>query len=429
MLRTTRFVVAALIALVTAASAMPALGAPAGWQSVDVTFHTEQQQSITLVSGELPATATLPYETELAIPAGTELQWIGEILGGPAAEDPKVKYVKTTVGGMDVYRFTLTKSRIGMLEGKAPGAPAFDGTTYVSAQKWTAWQAVPQVRISQRVPKAAQIAQTAPGAALQAGDTTYSYYTKTVKNPKAGDVIDLAFSYTLPAAGAAATGAAATGAAATGAAPGSGSNTAIVVFIAALFIGGLGFLAFKVQRKMNAKSAGDKSPAPRKAKSNTQASRTTPAAAPAVPETAGAAPTKKRVRPLIPMLVVVAALIAGVVYAAGQGTTARVDGGVITKTFSTAEPCATASVPVVANPGVDLAAKGAQLVDAFTGVESITKVTLDIAKSTIDVGYCESVQTEDSIRQIVAGTGLVSVNAAPAVSTPPTASVEPSATK
>jgi len=419
MLRTTRFVVAALLALATTAFAVPAFGAPAGWQSIDVTFHTEQQQSITLVSGELPATAKLPYETELAIPAGTELQWIGEILGGPAAQDPEVKYVKTTVGGMDIYRFTLTKSRIGMLEGKAPGAPAFDGTTYVSAQKWTAWQAVPQVRISQRVPKAAQIVQTAPGAALQAGDTSYSYYTKTVKNPKAGDVVDLAFSYTLPAAGAAATGAAA---------PGSGSNTAIVVFIAAVLIGGLGFLAFKVQRKMNAKNAVEASPAPRKAKSSAQASRTTSAPAPVVPDEAEETPAKKA-RPLVPILIIIVAMVAGVVYAAGQGTTARVDGGVITKTFSTAEPCATATVPVVASAGVDLAAKGAELIDTFDGAEGIIKVTLNLASSTMDIGYCESSQSEASVRQLLAGSGLVSVDAAPAVSTPSTASVEPSATK
>ena len=419
MLRTTRFVVAALLALATTAFAVPAFGAPAGWQSIDVTFHTEQQQSITLVSGELPATAKLPYETELAIPAGTELQWIGEILGGPAAQDPEVKYVKTTVGGMDIYRFTLTKSRIGMLEGKAPGAPAFDGTTYVSTQKWTAWQAVPQVRISQRVPKSAQIVQTAPGAALQAGDTSYSYYTKTVKNPKAGDVVDLAFSYTLPAAGATATGAAA---------PGSGSNTAIVVFIAAVLIGGLGFLAFKVQRKMNAKNAVEASPAPRKAKSSAQASRTTSAPAPVVPDEAEETPAKK-VRPLVPILIIIVAMVAGVVYAAGQGTTARVDGGVITKTFSTAEPCATATVPVVASAGVDLAAKGAELIDTFDGAEGIIKVTLNLASSTMDIGYCESSQSEASVRQILAGSGIVSVDAAPAVSTPSTASVEPSATK
>lgn len=37
--------------------------------------------------------------------------WIGEILGGPPAEDPQLPYVKTTVGDMDIYKFTLTKSR------------------------------------------------------------------------------------------------------------------------------------------------------------------------------------------------------------------------------------------------------------------------------------------------------------------------------
>lgn len=424
MLRTIRFIVAALITLVTAASVAPAFAAPAGWQSVDVTFQTEQQQSIALISGELPETAKLPYETELAVPAGMKVQWIGEILGGPAAEDPELKYVKSTVQGMDIYRFTLTKSRIAMIEGTAANASGFDGTTYTSAQTWTAWQAVPQVRISQRVPNTAQIAQISPGATLQTGDESYNYYTKTVKNPKAGDVIDLSFSYTLSAAGAAPKAAAPASA--------DGSSTGVVALIAAVLIGGLGFLAFKVQSKMNAKNEAVETTKPERgaSKAQRQSSQAQAFDEPdETQETEDAFPPEKKARPLVPMLIVITALVAGVVYAAGQGTTARVDGGVITKSFSTADPCATASIPIVAKPGVDLAAQGAQLVEAFNGVESITDVTLDLGKSTIDVGYCESVQTEASVRQIVAATGLVSVGAAPAGSATATASVEPSATK
>ncbi len=103
----------------------------------------------------LPEKAALPAEGELSVPAGAKLQWIGEVLGGPANADPELKYTKVTKDGVDVYRFTLTKARTAQVEVLSPAAP-FDGTNYTPAIKWTSAQAVPAVRLNIRVPESAK---------------------------------------------------------------------------------------------------------------------------------------------------------------------------------------------------------------------------------------------------------------------------------
>ena len=421
MLRTIRPLVVALAAFLIAGTAMSASAAPTAWQSVDVTMQTEEQQSMLLVSGLLPPTATLPSEAELAVPAGTQLQWIGEVLGGAVSADPEVKYVKSTVEGMDIYRFTLTRARTAQIEGIVPAPGGFQGANYVSALKWTAWQPLPEVRISQRIPKSSQIVSAAPGATLQPGGTGSSFYTKSVKDVKAGQVLDLAFSYTPVAAG---------GASAAGATDSSSGNIALVAIIAA-FIGGFGFLFYNVRRKLASQTVDDdETPvvAPRKtspsAKKPASSARRTEHVEPE--EVAPARP--KKVKPAVFILAVVGLLIGVVVMAGAKGTSANVVNGKITKSFGAASPCTSASIPVTANPGVDLASQGEKLVDSFVGQTGVGDVTLDLASSTLDITFCESSQTEDSIRQTLTGTGLVSVGAATAsvASAPVTATVDPS---
>jgi hypothetical protein len=81
------------------------------------------------------------------------------------------------------------------------------------------------------------------------------------------------------------------------------------------------------------------------------------------------------------------------------------------------------------NPGVDLAEQGRDIVDAFSGYDGIGDVTLTIDTATLDVTFCESSHTEESVRQIVEGTGLVSLAAAPVASAPTTATIDPTGTK
>lgn len=404
MSRTFQLFVAALFAAVMAFSASPARAASVEWKTVDVTLQTEQGQSMLLVSGELPADASLPYETELAVPAGTDLQWIGEILGGPAADDPTLEYTKSTAEGMDVYKFTLTKSRIAQVEGLVQGMSGFDGANYTSSLKWTAWQPVGEVRLNHRIPASAQIVQPATGAETQQGGGGYNYYTKAVTEPKAGDVLDLTFSYALPAAAPASTNA------------GNSSSTGFLIVILLSAVAGLALVAYKVSVKMagkNAPAAVSVATTSSRKSSSPSAEESSAESVTEEPDEAEDAPAK-RPSPLVPVLVVVGVFVAAFLVAGNMGTSAKAIDGTIKKSFGAASPCASASIPVTPKQGVDLESQGVQLIDAFTGHEGIGDVTLDLKAMRIDMTFCESEQTEASIRQILSGTGLVEPGAAQA---------------
>jgi len=432
MLRPIRFAVLLLVAAALAIPATSASAAPSQWKTIDVTLQTEQQQSLLLVAGELPSSAKLPYEAELAVPAGTQLQWIGEILGGDSSADPELKYVKSTSQGMDLYRFTLTKSRVAQVEGVVQGMSGPDGANFRSTMKWTAWQALPEVRISHRIPQASQIISAAPGATISPASTGFSMYTKTVKNPKAGEVLDLSFTYSSPAAGAAAAG---------GTASTPSSNPAIFVVILGLALGGFGLLIYKVRGKIQphelptvkapraqasstpaAQSSTPKSSSPKSAAAGSSRKRK---AEPVAPEPE---PQPKRIKPAYLIVVVVGLLVVAGVIAGGQGVSAKVAGGTIKKSFGAASPCTSASIPVTASQGVDLNAQGETLVDAFIGQEGIGDVVLDLDRSVVDIKFCASSQSEESVRKTLTGTGLVSVGAATAsvTSAPTSATVDAS---
>jgi hypothetical protein len=406
----TRLFVAALVVLATVALPSHAAAATAGWQRVNVTLQGESQP-VLLVAGELPDTAALPHTGELAVPAGAQVQWVGEILGGASDQDPAMEYTKTTVGGSDIYRFTLTKSRIAQVEATVETPGRFDGKTYTSDLKWTAWQALPEVRINKQVPAGTQIVQAAPGASLLPADATNSYYTKAVSNVKAGDVVDLTFTYTVPAAG---------DSTAADSVASSGSNDVAVYVIFGVLIIAIALFAFQLRKRFAPPAATETVPA-RKQDKASKPGKVQEAQASEEPEPAtddGAPRRSRKVSPAVATAVVVGVLVAGTALAVGIGNSPRVDGGKMTRQFGSASPCVTSTVSVVAEPGIDLAEQGDKLLGAFEGKQGVTDVTLDIAKSTVEIGYCESEQSEATLRQILTGTGLVSVGPSIAKPTP-----------
>lgn len=425
MSRASRFLILLLAALSLSLQTVVALAAPAGWKSVDVTLQSDQQQSMLLVSGELPPEAKLPAEAELAVPTGTQLQWIGEILGGDLSKDPELQYTKSTSEGNDIYRFTLTKARIAQVEGTVPNALSFDGTSYLTGLKWTAWQDVPEVRVSMRIPQAAQIVQAADGASLRPGQTGtgYSFYTKTVKAPKAGEVVDLSFSYSLPTAGAT-----------TAVGGTSSTDTLVLTIIMLVAVGGFGLLFVNVRKKMVAKAAliqpapktSSKQTGPTAHAEATKSGKKRPKGEPVVV----AAPPKK-MKPVIPMLIIIAVFVVGFAIAGAKGTSAAVVDGKISRNFGAASACQSASVTFVANQGVDLTQQGEKLLAGFEGMEGVGEVTVDLAQSKIDMAWCESSQSEDSMRQVLSMTGLINIGQGATVSTsaPASATVDVSGEK
>lgn len=402
MLRVARPLIVVLLALAFAGVASPAVAAQSAWSFVDVTLQYLNGQSLLLVGGELPEGTPLPYEGELAVPAGSQLLWIGEILGGPTENDPQVQYVKRTEGNLDIYTFTLTQSRVAQAEVYLLGGNTFDGQTYTSALKWQAWQDLPEVRVAHQLPRGAQITQASESATMQAGDANNSYYAKKVANVKAGDVLDLSFAWKVAPV--------ATGGGETAS---SGTIAYVIVGGAAVLLLGLLFFAVRSGKTTDAdEDEADEAPLrPRPA----VASAPTQVEA----EEEDAAPTR-RVKPAVVLAGLSVLVAVAVVVGMSAGSPAKANGGVFTKDFGAVSPCSSTSLAVVPNAGVDLAKDGSKVVDSFLGQEGVGVVTLDTAASTMKVEFCTSSQTEDSVRQIVANSGLVTVGgAAPsAVATP-----------
>ena len=82
--------VAVLMAAFVLGSASIAFAAPAQWDSVDLVVHDENGKQLVILAGVIPTETALPAEVEIAVPAGLELQWAGEILGGDPGKDPSV---------------------------------------------------------------------------------------------------------------------------------------------------------------------------------------------------------------------------------------------------------------------------------------------------------------------------------------------------
>ena len=327
MLRPIRSILIATAFALAIMSASTVLAAPATWDRVDVTLHAEQAGGVLLVAGELPEKAALPAEGELSVPAGAKLQWIGEVLGGPANADPELKYTKVTKDGVDVYRFTLTKARTAQVEVLTTGAP-FDGTNYTPAIKWTAAQAIPAVRLNIRVPASATVAQTPPGVTPQPADDGYVFYTKSAENVKAGDELGLTFAYSVPAGAVPVTGA-------TKQASSDGTTLAILLgAIAVIAIAVVLVSRRKPQQVVSADAAVSVDEV------SAEESTDEPTADELNGEPVAASPGSSK-RTLV-TVAIIGALILGVVIAGAQGGKPKTAGAAITQTFAGGDACTSA---------------------------------------------------------------------------------------
>ncbi|MHB1323462.1 MAG: hypothetical protein ACYCXZ_03835 [Coriobacteriia bacterium] len=402
-----RLSVFAVLVLVIASIAAPAFGAPSAWRFVDVTLQYENR-SLLLVGGELPEEILLPYEAELAVPAGSMLLWIGEVLGGPLADDPELVYEKRTEGGLDIYRFTLTQSRVAQVEVALSGVNSFDGVTYTSSLAWTAWQDLPEVRIAHRIPRGAQITQTAEGASMLAGDEQFSYYAKTASNVKAGDAIDLSFAYQAGAPGA--------GSAA------ANSNTIAYVIVAGAAVILIGLLIFALRRRP---AAASEDPAEDSESEEPMAKQAAPVAAKKKKSAPEPQPAPSGGLNPKAVLIGVGALVAvAIMVAVGSGMGAKPSGGLFTKDFGAVSACQTTELALTPAAGVDLEAEGAAIIDAFVGQRGIGIVSLDAATGRMSVEFCTSDQTLETLAQIVSSTGLVNASLGTPPSVPATTTVQ-----
>jgi len=393
----------ATLAIAVSAATL-AVAAPAAWESVDVTRHSDQSNSVILVAGELPQATPLPAEAEFDVPAGTELQWVGEILGGSPDADPELKYSKSTADGIDRYRVVLNTSRIAQIEVVVPEGQTFDGTAFTSTVDWTAVRDAAEVRLNIRVPQAATIARPVDGATLVAGDAGYSFFTKTFTDVKAGDRLALAAVYTLPAAAGADT--------SSQQGTTSGSVVAIVLVLAAA--AAAAGITMGVRRKLAAKAGEVTRPADAGEQASDDAEygegpigegRDGEADdGPDLSENRGMSSSLKRNLSTGAIIVV---LVIAAVAVGSRSTRPQAIGDTISQTFSAGEPCETAQIPV-ANAG-DPEDTAKRLFAALGTMTGLNAATYNIKTQSIEVGYCESQTSEDAVRRVLQSTGLVAV--------------------
>jgi len=373
--------------------AAPAFAAPQSWESVDVIAKMQDSGSLLLVSGELPRDAKLPAEVSLAVPAGAQLIWTGEILGGPAESDPAVQPTKVTKGGSDIYSFTLTKARRGQVEVAVPAVASYDGSAYAAALKWTSSEPVPTVRLSVQVPQGAPLVRAAQDATLESAADGSSYYTRTFEGVEAGAPLALEFAYGAPAAPAAPRG-------------GQASSTAIPIVLGLAGFAALVALLFAVSRKLSAKSAKS---AARDVEDDTAVASEEPVseAGEGAAEDSSASKPRK-LRPVTVMLIAVGVVAVAAVFTISMASGPQVADGKLTKSFGgEASACTSTTIAIKPAQGVDLAKDGEEILNAFSGMQGIGAVTLYTNDSRVEVQYCESSTSEDALKGALTNTGLV----------------------
>ena len=176
-----------------------ASGAPA-WTYVDIGVEYEEPGGpFCLVAGELPTATPLPRAVELAVPASSTPQWVGEVYPSNTALDTQLPYKVTRRGTMDVYSLTLAGSRLGQVEAVVPSLITVSGSNYVVTLSWVAPGPAGTCRIAVTLPSNAQIVKSAEGAQTAIDSQGGKHYYRVVDNMKAGDTVSLNFTYTIPA--------------------------------------------------------------------------------------------------------------------------------------------------------------------------------------------------------------------------------------
>ena len=251
-LTTAMFIVAslALPSVGTAAAAVPSLQT---LRSI-ITPASQGGSASLIISGQLPDAASLPATVVVPIPKGLTPQWVGEILGGDPAKDPKATYSVTGGSSYDTVAIRVTASRTGQAEFTVPLTTSASGTTY--AQQLPILGTVREATLEFRAPTGSKVSSASAGVALVTSTSGFDVYTLTRTSPRRGSTVKgslvLAGSGTAAANGATAGSTVGSSGAPADGGPGSILGLVLVVLLA----GGAGFAAVHALMGIRARRAG-----------------------------------------------------------------------------------------------------------------------------------------------------------------------------
>ena len=214
-----------LAAIISAPIVAFAANAPSAGGTLDLQAWPENGTLVVVTALTIPGTTKLPVTVRVPVPAGAQIQWAGEILGGdPAADPTRVYKVKKSPAGGQYAEFTAETTRVVQVDSYLPVLKT-DGANTSATFDWIQSVNAPSETFSMRVPKGATnvVLTPKPSGAPEtnaAGETLYS-----------GDTLQLAAGSTTPVSIAYATGAAPVGATAAG-----GTGQSLLYFAFALLV-------------------------------------------------------------------------------------------------------------------------------------------------------------------------------------------------
>ncbi len=382
----------ALVTVVLVLSPAAAYAVPIAWQSVDVALH-EDGSPLMIVSGTAPAGTALPAEGALSVPPGAVLQWAGEVLGGPLEQDPSFDPAVETSNGADVYSFTMGQGLLAQLELLVPNAVVDTPQGKIATIEWTANQDVPVVWARIRVPGSSEIVTGTIGAEVGPGPSGFVYYEREYEDVKAGDSIELSVTYVPPTGGAAAPVANRT------TTPGQSNDILVPVLLLAAGLG-IGLMLYLGRRKPSSSVVPEDSPeAPVEHSGNPHA---IPADDPHAEEPV------RRPLPKGAITVGVVIVFIVVVYAAMTfGTRPDVGEDIITAQIAQVDECTSSTYALDVPEDATLESVANELFDALRMTRGIGVVNVYVDNPRVEVGYCESNNSEAAIGEVLRATGYL----------------------
>ncbi len=384
----------AVLVAVILISAASAYAAPLAWQSIDLVLH-DDQSPLMIVAGTIPPGTTLPVEGSLSAPAGATLEWSGEVLGGALDQDPAFTPSVENSGAFDVYTFTMTQGPSAQLELLVPNAVVATAEGRVATINWIANQDAPLVTAMIRMPQGATLSTGTPGGAIAPGPTGFQFYELVFNDVKAGDSIALSATYVAPAA-------AAPGAPANTGATTSGSDGVIVpVLFGLVFVGLAVLLISSVRRKMTPVGSEVDEPAVVAESDKAQS-------APAVSDDESSIELTRRSVPKGAITVGVGVLFVAVVLLGIEvGTKPDVADGVISTQIAQVDPCTSSTFAVTVPEGTSIEDAAEEMFDALRSGDAVGLVQVFTDDPRIEIGYCDSSNTEAAIAETLRATGYL----------------------
>ena len=128
----------------------------------------DDNQVLFLEGVRFPDNMPLPIEVKMAVPKGMTVIWVGELLGGEAAQDVEATHKTNPKDDYEEVVFTLTKSRIGQLEAQWSGLK-IDGKAREINLEWVQRYEAKQVTFDFRVPTQTSDIKISPPAGTPGG--------------------------------------------------------------------------------------------------------------------------------------------------------------------------------------------------------------------------------------------------------------------